>query len=349
MNTRTRYKFKQLFILILAWLIVGFLIAVYDYLVLHSHVLPVAIPVYSFLFSVVVNMGSGLIGGLVGGSLLVFYINVKYQDKSYGYTVAAVTGFFIMIILLINVVLRSIGYADTTRLFKSGLVWAVVVATTQLLLQINSKFGPGVFWNIARGKYNTPKEESRIFMFFDLNSSTTIAEKLGDKKYHSLLKDIFTDVTNPILDNKGEIYQYVGDEVVIAWKYKEGIENNRCIRCFFDIKNYLEENKDRYQQRYGLLPTFKAGIHCGKVVAGEVGIIKRDITYSGDVLNTTSRIQGLCRQFDAEVIVSSDLAAELQLSGFVTKLLGAIKLRGKEKEMQLISLKPAGSGLSSLG
>lgn len=341
MNTSTRYKFKQLFILILVWLVVGFLIAVYDYLVLHSHVSPGDLPVYSFPFSVMVNMGSGLIGGVLGGSLLVFYINVKYQDRSYGYTVAAVTGFFILIILLINIVLRNIGYADTTRLFKSGLVWAVVVATTQVLLQVNSKFGPGVFWNIASGKYNIPKEESRIFMFFDLNSSTTIAEKLGDKKYHSLLKDIFADVTNPILDNKGEIYQYVGDEVVIAWKYGEGIENNRCIRCFFDIKKYFEESRGKYQEQYGLLPTFKAGIHCGRVVAGEVGIIKRDITYSGDVLNTTSRIQGLCRQFDAEVIVSSDLAAVLQPGDFATELLGTIKLRGKEKEMQLIAVRPS--------
>ncbi len=61
------------------------------------------------------------------------------------------------------------------------------VATTQLLLQINSKFGPGVLWNIVRGKYNTPREESRIFMFFDLNSSTTIAEKLGEDQFNLFL------------------------------------------------------------------------------------------------------------------------------------------------------------------
>nr|WP_121272895.1 adenylate/guanylate cyclase domain-containing protein [Pedobacter schmidteae] len=341
MNTRTRYKFKLLLIIILAWLFIGLLIALYDYLVLHIHHLPGTVPGYSFLFSVAVNMGSGLIGALIGGSLLVFYINVRYQDKSYGYTVTAVTFFFVLIILMINVILRSIGYADTTRLFKSGLVWAVVVAITQLLLQVNSKFGPGVFWNIVRGKYNTPREEQRIFMFFDLNSSTATAEKLGNKQYHELLKDIFTDITNPILDNKGEIYQYVGDEVVVAWKYKDGIEDSRCIQCFFDIKDYLEQRKEKYMRQYGLVPSFKAGIHCGMVIAGEVGIIKRDITYSGDVLNTASRIQGLCREFNAEVIVSSDLASVLHLDNFATQLLGGIKLRGKEKEVQLISLRPA--------
>lgn len=338
MNRRTRYKFKQLLVIVLAWLFAGLLIALYDYLVLDTyHVLP-GLPGYSLQLSILVNMASGLVGALLGGSFLVFFINVKYQDKSYGYTLVAVTLSFLLIILLINIILRSIGYADTTRLFKSGLVWGVIVAITHLLVQVNSKFGPGVFWNIMRGKYNTPKEECRIFMFFDLNSSTATAEKLGDKQYHELLKDIFSDVTNPILDNDGEIYQYVGDEIVVAWKYEEGIAGSKCIQCFFDIKTFLEARKDKYLKQYGLLPSFKAGIHCGKVVAGEVGIIKRDITYSGDVLNTTSRIQGMCREFNAEVIVSSDLADALQLDQYRLQTLGAIKLRGKEKEMQLISI-----------
>jgi adenylate cyclase len=204
---------------------------------------------------------------------------------------------------------------------------------------VNSKFGQGAFWNIIRGKYNTPKQENRIFMFLDLNSSTKIAEEIGDENYHSFLKDFFADITQPILDNKGEIHQYVGDEVVVAWKYEHGIENQHCLKCFFDLKIHIEENKEKYLQRYGLVPTFKAGMHCGKIVAGEVGIIKRDITYSGDVLNTTSRILSKCVEFNEEVIASSDLLSAIHYSrNFVTRPLGAIKLRGKEKELLLSAL-----------
>lgn len=86
-------------------------------------------------------------------------------------------------------------------------------------------------------------------------------------------------------------------------------------------------------------------MHCGRVVAGEVGIIKRDITYSGDVLNTTSRIQNMCKEFNEEVIVSGDLAASLHLTGKIAaQPLGTIKLRGKEKEMMLIALKSLAAG-----
>ncbi|MGN6508701.1 MAG: adenylate/guanylate cyclase domain-containing protein [Chitinophaga sp.] len=341
LNRRTHLRLRQLGLIVITWLFIGFLIAVYDHLVLHTANSAGPSAGYSFQRSLFVNMLAGLIGALLGGSIMVFYVNEKFRDKPYGYTLLTVTLSFVGVVLVVTLVLGIVANPDKARMYKNGLVWAIVVAVTQLLMQINSKFGPGVFWNIVRGRYNTPREERRIFMFLDLNSSTAIAEKLGNKRYHAFLKDLFTDITNPVLDNRGEIYQYVGDEVIVAWRYDEGVADSKCVQCFFDIKLHLETLKDKYLAQYGVMPVFKAGIHSGKVVAGEVGIIKRDITYSGDVLNTTSRIQGLCKQYNAEVIASGDLMAELRLDGhFEAQALGSIRLRGKEKEMALVALRP---------
>ena len=343
----------------MAWLVVGLILTIYDFLVIHSQYSQGPSGDYSFSLSLAMNLGAAIMGSLLGGTFMVFFVNVKFQDKSYGYTLIAVSISFILVILIIIAVLGIVTTPirtgkplsdpesiETLKTFvmdksraKNVMIWSIVVALTQLVLQINSKFGLGALGNIIRGKYNTPKEEKRIFMFLDLNSSTTMAERLGDEKYHELLKDFFSDITNPILDNNGEIYQYVGDEVIVAWKYEDGIKNNQCVQCFFDIKKNIEAMKSKYLNRYGLVPSFKAGIHCGKVVAGEVGIIKRDITYSGDVLNTTSRILTLCKEFNAEILSSADLIAELRLSkNYAAKPLGSIKLRGKEKEVVLSSL-----------
>lgn len=367
MARSTQIKFRQLLVITCAWLLVGLFIAVYDYLVLLTDFSLGVSPTYSFKLSLAMNLGSALMGAMLGGSFMVFYVNVKYQVKPYGYTILAVSISFILIIMLIIVVLgvvfipiqtgRSLSdpvtkaafdnfLTDSSRI-KNVMTWAVVVAFTQLMLQVNSKFGHGAFGNIIRGKYNTPKEEKRIFMFLDLNSSTSMAERLGNETYHELLKDFFADITNPVLDNRGEIHQYVGDEVVVVWTLEDGIEDSRCVQCFFDIKNHIEKNKEKYLQRYGLVPTFKAGIHAGKVVAGEVGIIKRDITYSGDVLNTTSRIQSMCRKFNEEIIASASLIAELRPADkYVSRALGAIKLPGKEKEVMLSGLAPLYRGVS---
>ena len=341
MKRRTSYKLRQLFIITVIWLIIGFFIPFYDQLALFTLNTIPPVPKYTLPQAILINMGAAFIGALLGGTLLVFFVNVRFRDKSYGYTILAVALSFLVVIAIVNIILRLFNISsDWDRILKNCMAWGVIVTITQLFLQINNKFGQGVFWDILRGKYNTPREEERIFMFLDLNSSTTIAEKLGDKKYHAFLKDIFTDITNPILDNKGEIYQYVGDEVVIAWKYEEGIQDSKCVQCFFDIKFHLKELYDKYMLQYGLTPSFKAGIHCGRVVAGEVGIIKRDITYSGDVLNTTSRIQNMCKEFNEEVIVSGDLAASLRPPGsFAAQPLGSIKLKGKQKETLLIALK----------
>lgn len=355
MNKTTLQKLQQFKVIIIAWLIIGFFIAVYDHLVLLTHHATSAATSYSFGISLATNLGAALTGALLGGYLLVFYVNVKYQDKPYGHTIAAVFLSFILIILLIATIIGIITGPILTgapllptmlqmvpRSFKNLLVWSVVVSTTQLLLQVNSKFGQRAFFDIISGKYNTPKSEKRIFMFLDINSSTTIAEQLGDEAYHNLLKDFFADITTPILDNSGEIYQYVGDEVVIAWNYDNGKENTHCLKCFFDIKLYIQQKKEKYLNRYGLVPSFKAGIHCGRVIAGEVGIIKRDITYSGDVLNTTSRILSKCGELNVEVIASSDLLDELYaVTDYITRPLGVIKLRGKTQEVALNALTPA--------
>lgn len=362
MNQRLRLKFKKLGIIIIVWLFIAFLITCYDFFTLRSDISAGFSGSYSFGQSLVFNLAAALMGGLMGGSFLVFYVNEKFRDKPYGFTVVAVLLSFVTIIAIITVLMgwivvtqqtgKSLNDPETKEIYfkflfnplhaKNMTVWAPVVAITQIMLQFNTKFGEGNLFNMIRGKYQTPREEQRIFMFTDLNSSTTIAEKLGDEKYHELLKEFFADITNPILDNKGEIYQYVGDEVIVSWKYKDGIQDTNCIDCFFDMKKQIQELSEKYLKEYGLVPGFKAGMHCGRVVAGEVGVIKRDITFSGDVLNTTSRIQGKCKEFGVEIIASDDLLNALHLNGkYNTQFLGSIKLRGKENDVQLSTIIPA--------
>ncbi len=361
MNRSTQLKCKQWGIIAVAWLGVALLMSCYDHLVLSTANSQGPSAHYSFGLSLLFNLGSALTGALLGGSFLVFFVNVRYHDKPYGYTILAVSLFFLGVIALIAGVLclvavplrtgrpvwdpESVGalkgfLLDSARA-KNLLAWSVVVVFTQLLLQVSSKFGPEAFGNVLSGRYNTPREEDRIFMFLDLDASTAIAERLGNEKYHALLKDFFADITHPILDNQGEIYQYVGDEVVVAWKRETGRENNRCVQCFFDIKARVEEKKEQYLRRYGVVPSFKAGIHCGKVVAGEVGILKRDITYSGDVLNTASRMLSMCKTFGAEVIASAELVTTLGVPGrYAAQSLGSIQLKGKTNKVGLCALSP---------
>lgn len=209
-------------------------------------------------------------------------------------------------------------------------------------IQLNSLLGKGVLFSFITGKYHKPKVEERFFMFLDLESSTTIAETIGPVKYHSFMNSYFFDLNDPIIDSKGEIYQYVGDEVVISWTKTNAVKNANCIKCYFDIKEKIEAEQEKYIKEFGLIPGFKAGVHFGEVVIGEVGDSRKEIVFHGDVMNTASRIQGQAKVLNKQFIISEEAIKHLNVEGvYKTENMGKVKLKGKETETGIYSVTKA--------
>jgi adenylate cyclase len=228
-----------------------------------------------------------------------------------------------------------------TYQLRNILLWTFMVVVTQFMLQINEMemFGPGKLWNIYVGKYYAPKEELRVFMFLDLKSSTSIAEKLGHQQYYHFLNDFYGCTSDPIINRYGEIYQYVGDEVVVSWTAQRAIKNLNCLHCFFDIRSILDQNKNLFLEKYDIIPEYKAGIHFGSVTLCEVGMIKRDIVFTGDVMNTASRIQEAYNFYQTDLLVSENtLALFDQIQPFEAAYMDKIELHGKEKKIRVFTL-----------
>lgn len=205
---------------------------------------------------------------------------------------------------------------------------------------LNSLIGRRILGKLFIGMYRKPIEVERVFMFLDIKSSTTIAEQIGHLKFLSLVNDFFYDITEPVRKSKGEIYKYVGDEVIITWKYKDGMQEANCIRCFSLIDSTIQAKSDIYMKRYGVIPEFKAGLHCGVSVTGELGYTKREIAYMGDVLNTTSRIEEACNQYDEKLLASKDLLDKIKLPEMIkTTEVGEVSLRGKEHKIALFAIR----------
>lgn len=302
----------------------------------------------------------GLLAGILGGSALVFLWDRWLQSKRYAlsilYIILSYTAIFVFVSMAISLYywnhLTGIGLGKpelweivldefiSVAALKSYFFWLFVVHATHLILLVNDKYGPGMFLNFLMGKYFRPKREERIFMFLDLRSSTTIAEQLGEEQYFNFLRDVFRHATPGIVYTRGEIYQYVGDEIVISWKTEAGARNASCIRCFYEIQRILKQKAPYYQATYGVIPEFKAGLHYGHVMAGEIGVIKRDIAFSGDVLNTTARIQSKCNELGVNILLSKPLLDQLALppNSFIPQKIGNILLRGKRKEVVLFTV-----------
>jgi adenylate cyclase len=214
----------------------------------------------------------------------------------------------------------------------------IMTLLTILIIEVTDKYGPGGFWSMMRGKYNKPKIENRIFVFLDINDATTIAEKLGHTKYFRLLREFFADITIPILANGGEIYQYVGDEVVLSWK-NTPLNKIRCLKFIRHAYFILKRKEKRYMKRFGVAPSFKTGIHAGEVTAGVIGIVKKDLVYSGDTLNTTARIRSKCHDLDQPFVLSGDFMYDFHTPhSFRIDQIGEIELKGREVKEKLYSL-----------
>jgi adenylate cyclase len=216
---------------------------------------------------------------------------------------------------------------------------AAIIFITQFYNEVSENIGHGVLANFFTGKYHAPTEEERIFMFLDMKSSTTIAEHLGHVKYFEMLKEYYADLSDPVIQYSGEIYQYVGDEIIVSWKLKNGLADNNCIECFFAIKEAIRKQSSKYNEQFGLLPGFKAGFHLGKVTTGEIGVIKKEIIFTGDTLNTTARIQGLCNNYNVDILISGNLVKELDpASQFQIKSMGESELRGRDEKIELFTI-----------
>lgn len=201
------------------------------------------------------------------------------------------------------------------------------------------KIGGGNVQRFLLGLMNKPREEERIFMFLDLKNSTTIAEKLGHKKFSHLVQDVFNDMS--VVDNyKAEIYNYLGDGAIISWSVKDGVKNGNCLKAFYAFASVLAGRTRYYNRKYGLEPKFKAGAHVGKVMVLQIGQIRRDISYNGDTMNTAARIESQCNELKQQLLISGDLHHKLHDNiDFRFKSVGDIHLKGKRKAVEIFAVK----------
>ncbi|MGB5498917.1 MAG: adenylate/guanylate cyclase domain-containing protein, partial [Maribacter sp.] len=86
-------------------------------------------------------------------------------------------------------------------------------------------------------------------------------------------------------------------------------------------------------------PEFKAGFHCGKVTTGEIGILKKDIFFTGDVLNTTARIQARCNESGTDNLISQELLSQLNIDdAYELTAMGECALKGRREKINLFSI-----------
>ncbi len=305
------------------------------------------------------NIMATTLAGLIGGAILVAYLQRWVRNNPYGQAIGYIMIAFTLIICFVTMIafLTRVSLADETaertnilsqlgthirsmRFLKDYFLWLFIVLATIAGMLISDKYGPGNLMSFFMGKYFRPKREEHIFMFLDLRSSTYIAQILGEVMYFNFIKDVINDATPVILRYKGNIYQYVGDEITVSWWMNPGLNRLNCIRCPLEIRRVFNNRSSYYTATYGVVPDFKAGLHCGPVMVGEIGVVKRDIAFSGEVVGTAARIQNRCNQFEVNLLISKDLKELLPWEGSKMRAehKGDLLIKGKMENLPLYTV-----------
>lgn len=343
----SRYRFSLIFYISACWTIV-------DLVMVLTRPEP---SYYSFASAVALRSILLFTMSLGIGYLLIFKLRLMFRNKPLAVSFFLRSGILLFAAYIINFIIHTANiiitlhysvfdalhkYAeDATNIgwiTQKMLYWMVLFVLTQLIIEVNEKYAPGVFMDILLGKYIEPKIEKRIVMFIDLKDSTPIAEKLGHQQYFKFIREFIYQVSNALIEHGGSIYQYVGDEVVVSWLLEKR-NTRRCMDALIEARKNLQKRGEHFRRRYGVTPEFRVGIHAGDVTVGEIGVVKKDIAMSGDTMNTTARIRSACSELNQKFIVSKEFVDNVDLKEWQTESLGLVELKGKNQGIELFSLK----------
>lgn len=222
------------------------------------------------------------------------------------------------------------------------IVFSVVfVILANLVVGIANIIGPRAFLNFVTGRYHAPIEENRFVLFVDIAGSTGLAERLGGVGIHRLLDRTFRLLTLAVVDYRGEVLNYVGDEVIVTWREDGGAIDCRPLRCFMAMRDELARASDQLEREFGAVPRIRGALHFGPVIIGEIGDVKRAIVFNGDVMNTAARLEELSRTVDGGFLASR---AAMERSNspppFAVQDLGRMPIRGRIDGIDVIGVGP---------
>ncbi|WP_249042433.1 adenylate/guanylate cyclase domain-containing protein [Flagellimonas olearia] len=357
-NPKTVFYFKRILPFGIIWLVLSWFILLIESMATeYKNVRPetdITVTWDVFLFASL----AVFVVGLAVGTLEVFWLGKLFKSKGFGQKILYKMGFYLLFMLAINLIAypiaaslelnTSLGNPEVWQKFSNYVVSRTFLSTlislafsifvSLLYSGISEHLGHDVLINFFSGKYHQPKEESRIFMFLDMKSSTSLAEQLGHQQYFRFLRDYYNQLSNAIIAHHGEVYQYIGDEIVITWKQEKGLTQQNCVQCFYSMKEALEKKSAFFIKTYGVTPSFRAGLHMGHVTTGEIGALKKEIFFTGDVLNVTARIQKLCKSLDQELLLSGELKTLLEpTASFGFEALGTMELEGRKAQVSLFA------------
>jgi adenylate cyclase len=178
-------------------------------------------------------------------------------------------------------------------------------------------------------------------LFTDLEGFTSLAEHLSPDRLANALGLYFEAMTEAVRSSGGTIDKFIGDSVMALWNApaRQADHVNRACEA---IVRCREATAKLYKSAAWGLPPLRTrfGLHTAEVMVGHFGAMNRfSYTALGDGVNLASRLEGLCKQYEVEVIVSQPVVDELR-GAFEFRRLDLVAVKGRQEGMMVYELGP---------
>jgi adenylate cyclase len=335
MNPRLERNLRQL-----GWIVVAGVIAGAAFNIAQGRTAPI---------SLMVGAAYGLVMGLALGSIEQFVLQGPMRVWLGGLPFianltarSAIYGAIILLVQWSYFVERIAGLSleTSTKNFWPGFFYAAVISVVvNLALTLANIIGPRPLLNFATGRYHSPVEESRFVLFVDIAGSTGLAERLGGIAIHRFLDRTFRLLTLAVVDYRGEVLDYVGDEMIVTWSERGGTVDCRPLRCFLAMRDELAHASSEFEREFGAVPRIRGSLHFGPVIVGEIGDVKRAIVFNGDVMNTAARLEELSRNVDGGFLASrAAMERFASMPPVAVRDLGRLPIRGRADGIDVVGI-----------
>lgn len=263
------------------------------------------------------------------------------------YTVVVVVLFFVAINLTHLLLWRF--YKLPVPWSRLPLVLPVVIAFSVVgivVMRTVHFIGIETLFHLTVGTYHRPVVEEKVLVFLDINNSTGLAERLGAVKTKSLVGKFLFDISKPITDYGGEIYLYKGDGLIALWDWREAIRDNKILRALDAMFATIRREQPEYLQQFGVVPSFRIGVHGGEVVVSEQGDTKRAIGVYGSTINIAARMEEAAKAHNISCAISGDVADAVLNHERRLFPIAHEKIRGIATEIPIFEYRAAGGGCS---
>lgn len=173
-------------------------------------------------------------------------------------------------------------------------------------------------------------------MFSDVRGFTSISESLEPADLQHLMNEFLTPITRVIHHNRGTIDKYMGDAVMAFWgaPLHDPDHAKNAMHAALEIIIEMKKLHPEFQSRGWPPLRLGIGVNTGVMRVGDMGSeFRKAYTVMGDAVNLGSRLEGLTKQYEVEIIVS-EFTRNI-VSDVTYRDLDKVRVKGKEKPVRI--------------